>query len=274
MSIGREPNEVVVITGTGGMGIAIARRLGHGRQLVLADYAEDQLEAVASLLRGEGHWVSTQRTDVSNADQVAALAAFAAGRGHLVTVVHTAGVSPVQATPDRVVSVDLIGTAHLLDAFVEHAGPGMTLVCIASMAGSMVPLPPELEQALAKTPTSELAALPFLDPAALDAQSAYPLAKRANQLRVQAMAGAYGRKGARVVSISPGVISTPMGQAELSGPAGDMMRGMVEASATGRLGTPDDIATAVMFLSSPEASFITGVDLLVDGGVIASMRWP
>lgn len=274
MQIGREPAEVVVVTGAGGMGIAVARRLGPGRQLVLADRAEDLLERVATTLRGEGHWVQTVPTDVSRQADVERLASTAADLGKLVAVVHTAGVSPVQASADRVVAVDVLGTAYLLDAFLERATPGLVVVCIASMAGAMVPQPPEVERALALTPTAELAGLPVLDPTGLVPELAYPLAKRANQLRVEAVATAYGRRGARVVSLSPGVISTPMGQAELDGSSGEVMRGLVDASGTGRLGTPDDIAGVVAFLVSPAASFITGTDVLVDGGAVAAMRWP
>lgn len=272
MPVGREPQDVVVVTGIGGMGVAIARRLGPGRQLVLADFNEAQLNSTAELLRGEGQWVTALRTDVSNAADVIALAREAATRGRVVAVVHTAGVSPVQAGPERVISVDVMGTAHLLDAFLEPANSGMAVVCIASMAGAMVALPADVERLLATTPTADLAALPVLNPANLDAASAYPIAKRANQLRVQAMAGPYGAKGARVVSISPGVISTPMGQQELAGASGDQMRGLIQMSATGRLGTPDDIASAVEFLVGPHASFITGTDVLVDGGAVAAIR--
>lgn len=273
MTFGREPSEVVVVTGAGGMGIQIARQLGIARHVVLADHDARILGRAAEALRGEGYVVHEVQVDVSDLSAVSTLASTAASLGRLSVVVHTAGVSPVQASPDRVVAVDVAGTAYLLDAFLEHAETGTVVVCIASMAGAMVSLPPELEQLLATTPSVELASLEVLDPAGLDAGSAYSIAKRANQLRVQAASVAYGRKGARVVSISPGVVSTPMGQAELDGPSGDQIRRLVLASGTQRLGTPTDIAAAVQFLASPQASFITGVDLLVDGGVVAAMRW-
>lgn len=265
--------DVVVITGLGGMGLAIARRLGSGRHLVLADYAQDLLDRVAETLRSEGHHLDTVRVDVADAQSVANLAQHAAGLGTLRAVIHTAGVSPVQASPERVVQVDVLGTAHVLDAFLPFVSPGTVAVCIASMAGTMVPLPPEIEHALAVTPTDALAQLPLLDPTTLDPGAAYSIAKRANQLRVQAASLPWGRQGGRVVSVSPGVISTPMGQAELQSAHGDTMRHMVQASGTGRLGTPDDIASAVEFLISPQASFITGTDLLVDGGVVAGLRY-
>jgi NAD(P)-dependent dehydrogenase (short-subunit alcohol dehydrogenase family) len=139
------------------------------------------------------------------------------------------------------------------------------------MAGTMTTLASDVLRLLATTPTDELHALAALDPTTMSAGVAYGMAKRANHVRVQAASIPWGRRGGRVVSISPGVISTPMGQAELAGPFGDAMRTMIEMSATRRVGTPDDIAAAAEFLASPAASFITGTDLLVDGGVIAAL---
>jgi NAD(P)-dependent dehydrogenase (short-subunit alcohol dehydrogenase family) len=266
------PHEVVVVTGTGGMGTAVARRLGGGKQLVLADVSPDALAAVAATLHAEGHQVQEVATDVSDLRQVQALAAAAATLGTIRAVVHTAGISPVQATPERIVPVDVVGTAYILDVFGEYAGPGTVAVCIASMAGTMTEVPPEIATALATTPTVDLTALPALDPETLDPGTAYGIAKRANQLRVEAAALAWGKRGARVVSISPGIISTPMGQEELGGPFGDVMRAMTDGSPCGRYGTADDIAAAVEFLVSPAASFITGTDLRVDGGVVAAAR--
>ena len=265
--------EVVVVTGVGGMGIAVARRIGAGRAIVLADFAEELLEGVSQQLRGEGHDVHPVRTDVSDVESVRSLAATADSLGAFRAVVHTAGLSPVQASPERIVAVDVMGTAHVLDEFGKIARNGSVAVCIASMAGTMTALPAEVEMALAVTPTPDLASLPALDPAALDPGAAYGVAKRANQLRVQAASVAWGRRGGRTVSISPGIISTPMGQAELAGPSGEMMRNMIAASGTGRVGTPDDIAAAVEFLISHEASFITGTDVLVDGGTVAGLRY-
>jgi NAD(P)-dependent dehydrogenase (short-subunit alcohol dehydrogenase family) len=265
--------EVIVITGTGGMGIAVARRLGAGRILVLADVAEEALARVTEQLRGEGHDVHPVRTDVSKAESVRALAEAAASLGTFRAVVHTAGLSPVQAGPAAIVAVDVMGTAHVLDEFGAIAQPGSVAVCIASMAGSMASVAPEVERAFAVTPTSELAALPELDPANMDPATAYGVAKRANQMRVQAMSIVWGKRGGRTVSISPGIISTPMGQAELGGPSGEVMRNMIAVSGTHRIGTPDDIAAVAEFLIGHEASFITGTDLLVDGGTISGLTY-
>jgi len=263
--------DVVVVTGTGGMGRAIARRLGAGHALVLADVRQEALDALARTLADEGHDVHPVRVDVSQAAEVADLAGRAAGLGRLRCVVHTAGVSPTQAPVETIVAVDVVGTALVLDAFLPHVVPGTVAVCIASMAGTMASVDLEVARLLASTPAAELAGLAVFDPAGLDRGTAYSLAKRANQLRVQAASVPWGRRGGRVVSVSPGVIATPMGAAELAGPSGDAMRSMVAMSGTGRLGTPDDIAAAVEFLVSPAASFVTGTDLLVDGGVIAAL---
>jgi NAD(P)-dependent dehydrogenase (short-subunit alcohol dehydrogenase family) len=264
----------VVVTGTGGMGTAIARRLGPGRQIVLADHDADALARAAGALRGDGFVVHEVLTDVSDRDAVAGLAKAAAALGPIVGIAHTAGVSPAQATPERIMQVDVLGTAYVLDEFEPHAGPGTVIVCIASMAGAMVPVAADVEHALATTPTDGLTAIPALDPSDLDPGMAYVMAKRANQLRVQAASVVWGQRGARVVSVSPGIIATPMGRQELSSPAGEIMQDMVDRSGTGRLGVPDDIASVVEFLMSPAASFITGTDILVDGGAVAAFRYP
>ena len=267
--------DVLVVIGVGGMGEIIARRQGPGRHVVVADFNADTLERVAARLCGDGFAVTAQQVDVSDPASVQALAEASAARGRVTQVAHTAGLSPVQAPVDAILKVDLFGVAYSLDAFGRVIAPGGAGVVIASMAGSMAAgrYPAELEAALALTPAEQLPGLPFLQPDAVaDPGVAYGLAKRANQVRVQAASLAWGARGARVNSISPGVIATPMGQQELAGASGTIMRLMVEGSATKRLGTPNDIAAAAAFLLGPEASFITGTDLLVDGGVIAALR--
>ena len=266
------PRGVIVITGAGGMGTAIARRIGSGSTVVLADFDEPLLESACAPLAAAGFDVVARAVDVSRQDSVEALAADAAGRGPVSAVVHTAGLSPVQASADAILRVDLLGTALMLDAFGEVIESGGAGVFIASMAGTMASLDPGFEHRLATTPSGDLMELADLSPVAVpDPATAYVVAKRANQVRVRAAALAWGRRGARVNTISPGVIATPMGVSELEGPSGQAMRAMVAGSGTGRVGTPEDIAGVVDFLIGPHASFITGTDVLVDGGVVAGL---
>jgi NAD(P)-dependent dehydrogenase (short-subunit alcohol dehydrogenase family) len=265
--------DVFVVIGIGGMGQAIARRMGSGRSLVLADIDEQTLATVGSSLSGEGYSVTTSQLDVSDAGSAAALAATADELGPVRCLAHTAGLSPVQASAESIIRIDLLGVAFVLEEFVRVIAPGGAAVVISSMSAYMIPaLDPEEELQLARTPASELCRLGFLDPSRHpDAGMAYGYAKRANQLRVRAASVEWGRRSARVNSISPGVIATPMGQAELSGGSGSFMRAMVDGSGTGRLGTPDDIAGAAEFLLGPASAFVTGTDLLVDGGVVGAM---
>ncbi len=266
--------EVLVVIGTGGMGRAIARRSGSGRKVLLADFNEPALAAVADELRGDGYDVTSRTVDVGDRDSVVALAQAAADLGPVSRIAHTAGLSPAQASSEAILRVDLLGTALVLEAFGQVVSPGGAAVVVASMAGHMAGgLDAASERALAATPAQDLLDLPFLVPiAAGDPGPAYSVAKRANLLRVQSAAASWGERGARVNSISPGVISTAMGRQELDGESGDQMRAMVAMSGTGRLGTPDDIAAAAAFLLGSDADFITGADLLVDGGVIAAVR--
>lgn len=265
---------VTVIIGVGGMGEAIARRIGAGQQLLLADFNEELLGAAAARLRGDGFLVDTAHVDVSSQDSVKSLASAAAALGPVANAVHTAGLSPTMAPAKAIYGVDLAGVAFFLEEFAPVMAPGGAGIVIASMAGSMAAgaLPAELLAALTELPAEQLLDFPALAAEALqDPGAAYSLSKRANQLRVQRASLDWGRHGARVNSISPGVISTPMGQQELAGESRAGMRSMVQNSGTGRLGTPSDIASAAAFLLSDEASFITGTDLLVDGGVVAGV---
>jgi NAD(P)-dependent dehydrogenase (short-subunit alcohol dehydrogenase family) len=256
------------------MGQAIARRQGPGKTVLLADFNQQTLELVAASMTSDGHAVHTLHVDVSSPDSVDCLARRAAELGSVTQLVHTAGLSPAQASADAVLRVDLLGVALVLDAFAKIVAPGGAGVVVASMAGYLFPaFTAEQVRALAHTPAPELLTLPHVNPATVtDSALAYGLAKRANHIRVQAASMDWGRRGARVNSISPGCIATPMGHLELASPIGDGIRHMVAASATGRLGTPDEIASAAAFLLGPEAAFITGIDLLVDGGVVAALR--
>ena len=264
---------VLVVIGVGGMGVAIARRQGSGRIVVLADADEDGLGARADSLTRDGHEVVAHPVDVSSHEAVARLADAAAALGPVTQVVHTAGLSPAQASAGDILEVDLFGVAFSLEEFGRVIGAGGAGVVIASMAGHLVAgaLSPEEEAALARTPADELFRLPVLhSDLVTDAGMAYGVAKRANLLRVQASSASWGARGARINAISPGIVSTRMGQQELASASGELMRAMTEASGAGRVGTPEDIASAAAFLLGDEAPFITGTDLLVDGGVVAA----
>ena len=265
--------EVVVVIGAGAIGQAIARRIGVAKTILLADINEDAAKQAATLLSGVGYETRTLHVDVSLRESVKVLARTAAELGRVVHVVHTAGLSPAQASPQAIIAVDLVGAAYVLEEFGRVIAPGGSGIVIASQAGYMIPpLPPEQNDALARTPADQLAQLPFLQPAVItNSGAAYALAKRANTLRVQAASVAWGDRGARVNSLSPGIIMTPLAQDELNSPAGEAYQRMIRASAAGRVGTPDEIGAVAAFLMGRDGSFITGADLLIDGGVIAAI---
>lgn len=266
--------EVIVMIGAGGIGMAIARRQGFGRNVLLADFNPQTLASAAQSMRDAGYAVETQLTDVSSRESVEALAAKATSLGSVTQVVNTAGLSPNMAPIEGVLKVDLYGAALVFEIFGEVIAPGGSGLIISSMAGHMLPaLPPEQDQALIHTPTEELLALPFLQPEVIpNTVVAYMIAKRANHLRVQASAISWGKRGARVNSISPGIVVTPLAQHELNSEIGDMYRAMVEASPARRMAPPEEIAIAASFLLGPDAAFVSGSDLLIDGGVIAAMK--
>lgn len=266
--------DVVVVIGAGGIGQAIARRQGPGRTVLLADASAPTLAAAAQSLASTGYDVRTQPVDVADRAAVRTLADSAAALGPVQQVVTTAGLSPNMAAPDRILAVDLLGVALVLEEFGRVVAPGGAGLVISSMAGYMPPpLPPEQDRALAQTPADELLRLPFLSAGAVpDSAAAYGLSKRANHLRVQAAALTWGDRGARVNSISPGIILTPLAQHELDSPVGPVYRSFLEASPARRMGTPEEVAAAAAYLLGPEAGFVTGSDLLIDGGVIAALR--
>lgn len=267
-------SEVVVVIGSGSIGLAIARRVGAGRTVLLADYSEKNATTAAEQLRGEGYEVKTHITDVSHREAVEALGGAAAALGPITQVIHTAGVSPTQATTERVLHVDLLGTAMVLDAFARVIAPGGAGIVIASMAGHREsPYAPDIEHALATTETGKLLELPFLQPDQIGSSvHAYALSKRANSLRVQTAAAAWGKRQARVNALSPGVIITPLALDELSGPRGEWFEHVRKTCPAGRFGTPEEVAAAAAFLLGPDAGFITGADLLMDGGVTSALR--
>ncbi|KAH6976316.1 hypothetical protein BKA56DRAFT_589425 [Ilyonectria sp. MPI-CAGE-AT-0026] len=266
-------SNVVVIIGCGGMGLPLARRLGAGRQLFLADFSNDNLTAAREVLLDEGYSVETRTIDVSDYGSVSEFAQAASSAGYIETIVHTAGVSPTGQSSRTIYSINLVGTANVIDALLPVAQAGTSLICVSSMAGHLCPpIQPELERHMATAPRDQLLSHQDLgvdDSGPSGAPKAYAYSKRGNLLRVQAAAAAWGRRGARVNSVSPGVISTEHGRREIAGPAAKY----VASSPAARVGTPQDIVNAVAFLADRQSSFITGTDILVDGGVTSSIKW-
>ena len=267
-----EMREVMVLVGSGFIGQAIARRVGAGKQVLLADLREDNARAAADLLADAGFDVSTTTADVSCREDVERLVEMAASMGPVAGLIHAAGVSPSQASPEDILHVDLYGTALLLDRVGDVIEPGGSGVVISSQSGHRLPaLTAEEDEALATTPVEELLGLPLLQlDKVTDSLHAYQLAKRANVLRVMAEAVRWGKRGARVNAISPGIIFTPLARDELSGPRGAGYHRMLDLSPVGRGGTPDEVANVAALLMGPEGAFITGSDFLMDGGVTAS----
>lgn len=265
---------VLVIIGVGGIGMAIARREGAGKVILLADINEKNLEQAKQELADTGHVVETQLTDVSLQESVAQLAAKAAALGNVLQVVNTAGLSPNMASVEKLLEVDLVGAVYVLEAFGNVIAQGGSGIHISSMAGHMIPaLGADTDMALATAPANELLKLEVLQPANVpNTTYAYCLSKRANHLRIQAESLKWGERGARVNSISPGIILTALAKHELDSPIGDGYRAMIRHSAAKRVGTVDEVATLAHYLLGPDSGFVTGSDFLIDGGVIAAMK--
>jgi NAD(P)-dependent dehydrogenase (short-subunit alcohol dehydrogenase family) len=263
---------VVVVIGPGQIGQAIARRVGVGSHVLLADQREANAKAAAEVMANAGYDVSTATVDVSSRDAVLSLVKTATGLGDVTGLIHAAGVSPSQASVQTILKVDLYGTALVLEEFGNFIVKGGAGVVIASQSGHRLPaLTAEENKALATAPVEELLRLPFLQPDHVkDSLHAYQLSKRGNALRVMAQAVRWGKLGARINTISPGIIITPLARDELTGPRGEGYRRMIELSPARRAGTPDEVANVAALLMGQDGGFITGSDILMDGGVTAS----
>jgi NAD(P)-dependent dehydrogenase (short-subunit alcohol dehydrogenase family) len=265
-------SEVVVVIGAGLIGQAIARRVSSGKHVVLADLHQENADGAADVLSNAGFDVSTVTVDVSSRQSIHALVETATKSGAVTGLIHAAGVSPSQASPETILAVDLYGTAVVLEEFGNIIASGGAGVMIASQSGHRFgALTAEQNAALATTPPDDLLTLPMLAPDQVtDSLHAYQLAKRGNALRVMAEAVRWSKRGARINTISPGIVITPLAKDELTGPRGEGYRRMIELSPAGRAGTPDEIATVGALLMGPDGAFITGSDFLIDGGVTAS----
>jgi len=265
-------SSVIVVIGPGSIGQAIARRISAGKHVLLADLRQDNADTAAKVLSNAGFDVSTATIDIASRQSVHALVEKATALGDVTGVIHAAGVSPSQASPATILAVDLYGTALVLEEFGNVIAPGGACVVIASQSGHRLgALTVEQNKALATTPADALLSLPMLQPDAVkDSLHAYQLAKRGNALRVMAEAVRWGKRGARVNTISLGIVITPLAKDELSGPRGEGYRRMIELCPVGRAATPDEVGTVGALLMGADGAFITGSDFLMDGGVTAS----
>jgi NAD(P)-dependent dehydrogenase (short-subunit alcohol dehydrogenase family) len=265
-------SEVVIVIGPGSIGQAIARRVGAGKAVLLADLRDENAQAAAKTLHDAGFEVSTAVVDISSRQSIHALVEQAQALGTITGLIHAAGVSPTQAAPETILKVDLYGTAVVLEEFGNVIARGGSGVVIASQSGHRLPaLTEEQNKALALTPADELLALPMLQlDQVTDPLRAYQLSKRGNSLRVMAEALRWGKRGARINTISPGIIITPLARDELSGPRGPGYQSMIDLCAVGRAGTPDEVGNVAALLMGPDGAFITGSDFLMDGGVTAA----
>ncbi|MCA8204224.1 SDR family oxidoreductase [Burkholderia sp. AU33545] len=264
--------KVIVVIGPGSIGQAIVRRVGAGKHLLLADLRQENADAAAKTLSEAGFDVTTTTVDISSRASIEALVATATSIGEIHGLIHAAGVSPSQASPETILKVDLYGTAVILEEFGKVIAEGGSGVVIASQSGHRLPpLSTADNEALATTSVEDLLKLPLLQPDKVnDSLHAYQLSKRGNALRVMFEAVRWGKRGARVNTISPGIIITPLAKDELSGPRGEGYRRMIDGCPAKRAGTPDEVANVAALLMGPDGCFITGSDVLMDGGVTAS----
>lgn len=262
--------EVSVLFGTGSIGQAIIRRVSAGRHIILVDYRIENVQKSANLLENAGFSCTPIQADLGNREDILKVVSAATAHGIVKYVVNAAGVSPSQAPISEILRVDLYGTSVLLEEFGKVIAEGGSGITISSQSGYRLPaLTQEENEALALTPTKRLLELPFIK-AIPDTLKAYQYSKRCNVLRVAAEATHWGHRGATINSISPGIIITPLANDELHGTRQEGYRKMIEASPVGRAGTPDEVGDLAEFLMSSRGRFITGTDILIDGGTTAS----
>lgn len=264
--------DVMILTGAGQIGMAIARRMGYGMKIVIGDKNKTNAEAIAKTMNEAGFDAVPVEMDLSSRSSILALIAEAQKYGKISMLVNAAGVSPSQASIETILKVDLYGTAVLLEEVGKVIKPGGVGVTISSQSGHRMPaLTPEEDEQLATTPTEQLLSLDILQPQNIrDTLHAYQMAKRCNVKRVMAEAVKWGERGARVNSISPGIIVTPLALDEFNGPRGDFYKNMFAKCPAGRSGTADEVANVAELLMSSKGAFITGSDFLIDGGATAS----
>ena len=264
--------EVLLLTGAGQIGMAIARRIGFGKKIVLGDKSMANAEAVARIMNEAGYDVTPVGMDLGDRASILNIIAEARKYGEIKYLVNAAGVSPSQAPVETILKVDLYGTAVLLEEVGKVIAPGGCGVTISSQSGWRMPqLTAEEDRMLATAPTEELLSLDLLRPENIrDTLHAYQLAKRCNEKRVMAQCVKWGRRGARLNDIAPGIIVTPLALDEFNGPRGDFYKNMFAKCPAGRPGTADEVANVAALLMSEAGAFITGSTFLIDGGATAS----
>lgn len=264
--------DVMILTGAGQIGMAIARRMGYGRKIVIGDKKMENAEAISNTMNEAGFDTVPVEMDLSSRESIMKLIEKAQGFGEVSMLVNAAGVSPNQASIEAILKVDLYGTAVLLEEVGKIIKKGGVGVTISSQSGWRMPaLTAEEDELLATTPTEELLKLPLLQPENIkDTLHAYQMAKRCNEKRVMAEAVKWGQRGARLNDIAPGIVVTPLAIDEFNGPRGDFYKNMFANCPAGRPGTADEIANVAELLMSDKAAFITGSTFLIDGGATAS----
>ena len=264
--------DVMIVTGAGQISMAIARRMGYGKKIVMGDKNIDNAKAIAEIMNNAGYDVEPVEMDLSSRESIKNLIAKAQEYGDIKMMVNGAGVSPSQAPIEAILKVDLYGTAVLLEEVGKVIAEGGCGVTISSQSGwRMTQLTAEEDAALATTPTEELLKLDMLQPENIkDTLHAYQMAKRCNEKRVMGQSVEWGKRGARINAIAPGIIVTPLAVDEFNGPRGDFYKNMFAKCPAGRPGTADEVANVAELLMSEKGAFITGSTFLMDGGATAS----
>lgn len=262
----------MILTGAGQIGIAIARRMGYGMKIIIGDRRIANAELMAETMNRAGFDASPFEMNLSSRESILDLTDNAQRLGKIKMLINAAGVSPSQASIETILKVDLYGTAVLLEEVGKVIAEKGTGVTISSQSGYRLPaLTAEEDEQLATTPTEQLLSIDLLRPENIhDTLHAYQLAKRCNVKRVMAEAVHWGKRGARINSISPGIIVTPLAIDEFNGPRGNFYKNMFAQCPAGRPGTADEVANVAELLMSDRGAFITGSDILIDGGATAA----
>ena len=270
--VGKVNKEVMIVTGAGQISMAIARRLGYGKKIIIGDKNIDNANRITKIMNDAGFDVIPVEMDLSSRKSILKMIKVAQNYGEISMLVNGAGVSPSQASIETILKVDLYGTAVLLEEIGKVIKDGGVGVTISSQSGHRMPaLGVEIDEMLAITETNKLLDLEVLQPHNIqDTLHAYQLAKRCNEKRVMAEAIKWGQKGARINAISPGIIVTPLAIDEFNGPRGDFYKNMFAKCPAGRPGAADEVANVAELLMGPQGAFITGADFLIDGGATAA----